>query len=181
MVKAAADFYFKVEGIEMEGFNDAGVDVQYPWEDIARRYHEHTLHLPAYYIDKFPVTNAEFKKFLDTAHYHPADDLNFLKDWQGGNFPEGWAGKPVTWVSLEDARAYARGRVSGYLTSGSGNTPPRAATGASIPGATPGMRAARAGARSRSHHARPRQRRRASRRRQRRRRYGLGRQRLAMD
>ena len=39
--------------------------------------------------------------------YRPPDDHNFLRDWQGGTYPEGWAEKPVTWVSLEDARAYA--------------------------------------------------------------------------
>ncbi len=104
----AGDYLFKVQGIEVEGFNDAGVDVQYPWEDIPRRYHEHQMHVSSFYLDKYPVTNAEFKKFIDTAHYHPADDLNFLKDWQGGTFPQGWADKPVTWVSLEDARAYAQ-------------------------------------------------------------------------
>ena len=31
------DFVFKVQGIEIEGSNDVGVDVQYPWEDIPRR------------------------------------------------------------------------------------------------------------------------------------------------
>jgi iron(II)-dependent oxidoreductase len=104
----AGDYLFKVQGIEVEGSNDAGVDVQYAWEDIARRYHEHQMHVSAFYLDKYPVTNAEFKKFIDAAHYHPADDLNFLKDWQNGAFPQGWADKPVTWVSIEDARAYAQ-------------------------------------------------------------------------
>ena len=33
--------------------------------------------------------------------------LNFLRDWKNGSYPDGWANKPVTWVSLEDARAYA--------------------------------------------------------------------------
>ena len=33
--------------------------------------------------------------------------MNFLRDWKNGNYPEGWDNKPVTWVSLEDARAYA--------------------------------------------------------------------------
>ena len=31
-----------------------------------------------------------------------------MKDWKNGTYPEGWAKKPVTWVSLEDARAYAK-------------------------------------------------------------------------
>jgi formylglycine-generating enzyme required for sulfatase activity len=108
MVKIpAGDFVFKVQGIEIEGSNDAGVDVQYPWEDSPRRFHQHSLQVKSFWIDKYPVTNAEFKKFLDGAHYHPQDDLNFLRDWKGGSFPAGWENKPVTWISLEDARAYA--------------------------------------------------------------------------
>jgi formylglycine-generating enzyme required for sulfatase activity len=103
-----ADYLFKVQGIEIEGSNDAGVDVQYPWEDIPRRYHEHKMHIVSFYIDKYPVTNAEFRKFLDATHYHPKDDLNFLKDWKNGHYPDGWGNKPVTWVSQEDARAYAK-------------------------------------------------------------------------
>jgi iron(II)-dependent oxidoreductase len=102
-----ADFLFKVSGIEIEGFNDIGVDVQYPWEDAPRRFHEHPMHVTSFYIDKYPVTNAEFKKFLDSTHYHPKDDLNFLRDWKDGTYPAGWENKPVTWVSQEDARAYA--------------------------------------------------------------------------
>jgi formylglycine-generating enzyme required for sulfatase activity len=102
------NYLFKVEGIEIEGDDDIGVDVQYPWENSARRFHEHEMQIKPFYIDKYPVTNAEFKKFLDATHYHPKDDTNFLKDWTNGAYPEGAAEKPVTWVSLEDARAYAR-------------------------------------------------------------------------
>jgi gamma-glutamyl hercynylcysteine S-oxide synthase len=101
------DFLFRVSGIEIEGFNDVGVDVQYPWEPSPRRFHEHALHINSFYIDKYPVTNAEFKKFLDSTQYHPKDDLNFLRDWKDGNYPAGWDNRPVTWVSQEDARAYA--------------------------------------------------------------------------
>jgi formylglycine-generating enzyme required for sulfatase activity len=101
------DFFFVVGGIEVEGSDDEGVDVQYPWEDSPRRFHKHFMHIDAFDIDKYPVTNKEFKAFLDATHYHPKDDLNFLKDWQGGTYPVGWENKPVTWVSLEDARAYA--------------------------------------------------------------------------
>jgi iron(II)-dependent oxidoreductase len=109
MVKIeGGNFDFKVEGIEIEGSDDVGVDVQYPWEDSARRFHEHPMQIKSFYIDKYPVTNAEFKKFLDATHYRPKDDGNFLKDWKDGNYPDGAAKRPVTWVSLEDARAYAK-------------------------------------------------------------------------
>jgi formylglycine-generating enzyme required for sulfatase activity len=100
-------FEFRVSGIEIEGENDIGVDVQYHFEDSPRRHHVKTMLMRPFYIDKFPVTNAEFKKFIDVAHYHPQDGHNFLRDWKNGTYPEGWANKPVTWVALEDARAYA--------------------------------------------------------------------------
>ena len=102
-----SEFQFHVEGIEIEGFNDIGVDVQYPWEDTPRRFHDHPMHIKSFWIDKYPVTNAQFKKFVEVAHYRPQDDLNFLRDWQNGKYPDGWENKPVTWVSIEDARAYA--------------------------------------------------------------------------
>jgi len=104
----AADFDFRVEGIEIEGTDDVGVDVQYPWEDTPRRFHEHQMHLKSFFIDRFPITNEQFKSFLEATHYRPQDDLNFLKDWKDGAYPEGSAKRPVTWVSLEDARAYAK-------------------------------------------------------------------------
>jgi gamma-glutamyl hercynylcysteine S-oxide synthase len=101
------DFDFVVRGIEIEGGNDPGVDVQYPWEHAPRRFHRKRLHLKSFYIDRTSVTNAEFKKFVDATHYRPADDHNFLRNWSHGTFPQGAANEPVTWVSLEDARAYA--------------------------------------------------------------------------
>ena len=107
-IPGASSFVFKVRGIEIEGSNDVEVDIQYPWEDTPRRFHEHKMQIQAFYMDKYPVTNAEFKKFLDASHYHPQDDLNFLRDWKSGTYPDGCANKPVTWISLEDARAYAK-------------------------------------------------------------------------
>jgi formylglycine-generating enzyme required for sulfatase activity len=100
-------FVFRVSGTEIEGGDDPGVDVQYAWEDMPRRYHEKTMQVAAFYIDKYPVTNSQFKQFLDATHYAPHDSINFLRDWKNGAFPQGWDNRPVTWVSLEDARAYA--------------------------------------------------------------------------
>ena len=64
--------------------------MQYPWEDAPRRYHRHKMHVKSFYIDKYPVTNAEFKKFLDASAYRPNDDHNFLRDWKNGSYPDGW-------------------------------------------------------------------------------------------
>ena len=109
MVKIPGGPYvFKVEGIEIEGFDDVGVDVQYAWEEMPRCFHEHEIVIKPFYIDKYPVTNAQFKKFLDATSYRPADNLHFLRDWKHGTYPDGSANKPVTWISIEDARAYAK-------------------------------------------------------------------------
>ena len=108
LIPAVQEFVFRVSGIEREGGNSEGVDVQYPWENSPRPQHQHILSIPAFYLDTYPVTNADFARFLEAAHYQPEDSHNFLKDWKDGKIPAGWENRPVTWVGLEDARAYAR-------------------------------------------------------------------------
>jgi formylglycine-generating enzyme required for sulfatase activity len=103
----AGDFDFVVGGIEVEGQTWEGVDFQYPWEKTARRGHRKWMQIRAFHIDRYPVTNAQFKRFLDDSRYEPRDAHNFLRDWVDGAPPQGWDAKPVTWVSIEDARAYA--------------------------------------------------------------------------
>jgi iron(II)-dependent oxidoreductase len=61
-----------------------------------------------YYMDKYPVTNKQFKEFLDKSGYLPADTANFLKNWKGRVVPKGMENFPVVYVSYEDAQAYAR-------------------------------------------------------------------------
>lgn len=101
------DFLFKVKAVQIEGSGMDGADVQYPWEDTPRTEHQHIMHLKTFWIDRYPVTNAQFKKFLDVTGYSPNDGTNFLRDWKSGAYPQGWDNKPVTWVSREDAKAYA--------------------------------------------------------------------------
>jgi formylglycine-generating enzyme required for sulfatase activity len=100
-------YLFAVSGIEIEGGDLAGVDVQFPWEDAPRRHHRQKIDVAPFFIDRHPVTNREFQAFLEGSGYRPEDDHNFLKHWRDGTYPAGWDEKPVTWVSLEDARAYA--------------------------------------------------------------------------
>jgi iron(II)-dependent oxidoreductase len=101
------DFDFEVSGIEIEGENRIGVGVQYPWESIPRRHHREKIHIKSFYIDQYPVTNADFKMFVEDTNFEPKDDHNFLRHWKNSTYPEGWAKKPVIWVSIEDAKAYA--------------------------------------------------------------------------
>lgn len=101
------EFVFAVGGVEIEGFNWAGQDVQYPWESLPRRHHRKVMDIAPFHIDRHLVTNAQFKAFLDATGYAPADSINFLAHWVDGAPRAGWENKPVVWVSLEDARAYA--------------------------------------------------------------------------
>lgn len=103
----AADFDFVVSGIEVEGQTWEGVDFQYPWESCARRSHRRRMQLSAFFIDQTPVTNAQYKAFMVASGYQPSDRHNFLRDWINGAPLQGWDNKPVTWVGIEDARAYA--------------------------------------------------------------------------
>ena len=75
----------------------------------------HTVHVDAFYIDKYEVTNAQYKKFVDAnpqwqkgsilRKYHNG---NYLKFWQGNNYPPGKENHPVVWVSWYAAMAYAK-------------------------------------------------------------------------
>ena len=100
-------FDFVVSGVEIEGQTWDGLDVQYPWESSPRRGHRQRLTMAPYFIDRTPVTNAQFLAFMQATRYAPRDAYNFLRDWRSGVPPTGWDHKPVTWVGIEDARAFA--------------------------------------------------------------------------
>ena len=104
----AAEFDFAVQGIQIEGQTWDGLDVQYPWESSPRRSHRRRLQVGALFVDRYPVTNARYHEFVTATSYWPQDKGNFLRHWQDGAPRQGWENKPVTWVSIEDARAFAR-------------------------------------------------------------------------
>ncbi len=107
-IPAIENYEFKTNGVMIEGDNLASaIGVQHTWQSHPQRSDKHVMAIASFFIDKYPVTNAQFKKFIDATHYWPKDNHNFLKDWKDGQYPSGWDMKPVTWVSIEDAREYA--------------------------------------------------------------------------
>jgi iron(II)-dependent oxidoreductase len=66
------------------------------------------MNMARYYMDTYPVTNLEFRNFIAATHYLPKDTVNFLRHWVKGKPPLGLENHPVVWVSIEDARSYAR-------------------------------------------------------------------------
>ncbi len=78
--------------------------IAYP-EDMTRK--GESVPMKKFYMDKHPVTNAQYKAFLDASGYQPADKENFLKHWQNGTIPAGMENHPVIYITLEDAQAYA--------------------------------------------------------------------------
>ncbi|MCC6556350.1 MAG: SUMF1/EgtB/PvdO family nonheme iron enzyme [Polyangiaceae bacterium] len=66
------------------------------------------VHVDAFYIDRTPVTNRQFKAFLDITGYAPDDsEGRFLSHLRRGEIPRGLEEHPVVYVSWDDARAYA--------------------------------------------------------------------------
>ena len=55
----------------------------------------------AFWIDRTPVTNAQYKRFVDAAGHRAP------RDWRGGSFAPGTENFPVVEVDWNDAAAYA--------------------------------------------------------------------------
>ncbi len=71
-------------------------------DDYGDEKPRHKVHLDAFYIARYPVTNAEYKQFVD-AEKHRAP-----KHWSGGKIPMGKDNHPVVYVDWNDAQAYCR-------------------------------------------------------------------------
>ena len=86
----------------------------------------HLVYVDSFYIDKYLVTNIQYKEFVDAnpQWQKPSDwfdwhkklktsiakrfhDGDYLKNWNGNNYPDGKEHHPVTWVSWHAAMAYA--------------------------------------------------------------------------
>ncbi|RKU29335.1 hypothetical protein C6497_06435 [Candidatus Poribacteria bacterium] len=86
----------------------------------------HTVYIDTFYIDKYPVTNAEYREFInanpewgkpkkwhdnteETSSIHKKfHDGDYLKNWNRNKFRKNKDHHPVTWVSWYAAMAYAQ-------------------------------------------------------------------------
>ena len=75
----------------------------------------HTVYVDAFYINKYEVTNAQFKAFVDANPQWQKDNLSdkyhsgsYLRHWTGNSYPSGEGNHPVVNVSWYAAMAYAQ-------------------------------------------------------------------------
>jgi formylglycine-generating enzyme required for sulfatase activity len=76
--------------------------IPYPVAGFPKR-----MEIPGFFMDQFPVTNAQFQEFLKASGYQPMDSHRFMAHWENGKILAGQENFPVVNVSYEDAKAYA--------------------------------------------------------------------------
>jgi formylglycine-generating enzyme required for sulfatase activity len=73
---------------------------------------QHAVYLPAFYIDRTPVTNTDYQRFIDANPRHPVphQDTDWARpySWDQGRrtYPPGLDDRPVVLVSWRDVVAY---------------------------------------------------------------------------
>jgi serine/threonine-protein kinase len=100
----------------MEFFLIPGGDFQMGspgWQEYCDECPQHRVHVDSFYLGKYEVTNAQWKKFVDAkpewrkdrikSEYHVGD---YLKHWNGNTPPAGKENHPVEYVSWYAAKAY---------------------------------------------------------------------------
>ena len=94
--------------------NNLAKNYKLPFDYLSPEAPKHRVKISSFYIDKYEVTNAEFKRFIDVnpkwskpnipEEYHNG---NYLKTWINNSYPAGEDKFPVTYITWYAAMAYA--------------------------------------------------------------------------
>ncbi|RLN14939.1 hypothetical protein BBJ28_00000901 [Nothophytophthora sp. Chile5] len=126
-VTGTKNWWFNVSGVQIEPVaawtpNAAqfGAGVQFPWELRPWNNHSVRLLVQDFWMDKHPVTNAQYARFLHDSGYRPKSLHRFLLHWNNRTtstseetepstwrVPQGQERSPVVHVAREDAEAFA--------------------------------------------------------------------------
>jgi formylglycine-generating enzyme required for sulfatase activity len=127
-IRGSDNWWYNVSGVQIEPvvtwtptWPEFGTGVQFPWENRPWNNHSVRLAIQDFQIDKHPVTNAEYARFLASSEYEPKSLERFLNHWENrvdpksGKFtplkdwrvPKKLDSSPVVYVSREDADAFA--------------------------------------------------------------------------
>jgi len=103
--KAPSDMVFIPSGEAIVGSSEEEINrmAQRQGVDLAELMDEkpkRQVFVKGFFIDKYEVTQAQYKKFVDATGHKPP--LN----WEGNTYPAGKGEHPVVFVSWEDAKAY---------------------------------------------------------------------------
>jgi sulfatase modifying factor 1 len=85
----------------------------FPKDFISSEFPPHEVTLSSFYIDKYEVTNADYKEFIDNNPLWQKENLpdsldngNYLKDWENNSYPVGEDSDPVVNVNWYAAMEY---------------------------------------------------------------------------
>ena len=102
-------FIFRVHGHRNRRHSTTSASTcSMPWENTAPLSRARPCEMKSFWIDKYPVTNARVQKVSRCDALSSERRSEFSARLAERNIiPTARTDKPVTWVSLEDARAYA--------------------------------------------------------------------------
>lgn len=91
--------------------------ISYPKQDEGKIFE-----MPSIYMDRYPVTNVQYRQFIQASGYRPADTTNYLKHWSMVKYLLAWKISPLYLSAMKMPALMQNGRVSACPPKSNGNT-----------------------------------------------------------